>query len=655
MKHLYNKINKYLVILLLPACLSCSDYLDIVPDNTMTMEDYFANRVLALEALSKVYSYLPEDMHPHRTTYSLGDETMGSVHEQDWLDGCIALRVMRGLQNAQDPCIGFWTGTRGATPLYKGIRSANDFLQHIDLVPDMMVSEKKAMAAQVKFLKAYYHFILLRHYGPIVIQDKIIQADAVGEEMYPRRQKVEDCFNYILQLLDEAIPDLKERLPDSERGLIDRTIALSIKARIMLFRASPFYNGNKDYSDFLDSDKQPFFPMEYKEEKWKEALDAVEAAIQLCEANGLGLFRYEDTPLVEDREAFENNPEKMQTLYDLRWCIVNVKNREQIWGLTYNLWDTDWNLQTAGNIRLPSGYEGVTNSNIGSWNWWSADYRMLERYYTKNGLPLDEDLTFDNDRKFDLITTPEQNTPEYREMYGYMQPKVRTIQLYLDREPRFYAPLGLTGGYWRAHQLRISTLFLANTPGGWGNTFINDYEVTGVGIQKLVHPESKSGHAARQVKYPLPIIRMADLYLMRAEILNELYGPSQEVYSEINKIRTRAGIPDVETVYSNPDLVVPASFNKHLSKEGLHTIIMHERSVELAFEGIRFWDVYRYKRGIVDFNTPVLGWNGTQANVEVFFQLRVAQVRRFLQRDYLWPISVDELNTNKNLVQNPGW
>jgi hypothetical protein len=656
MKQVYSKINKWLAVLLVPVCLSCSDYLDIVPDNTMTIEDYFANKEITWEALSKVYSYLPLDNHPHFSTYQLGDELMGRVNEQHLPNYNVAIRVMRGLQNAQDPCLGFWTASCGARPLYRGIRSANTFLQYIDLVPDMTLSEKKTMAAQVKFLKAYFHFILLRHYGPIVIEDKITQADALGEEMYPRRQKVEDCFNYVLALMDEAIPDLKERATDSERGLIDRTIALSIKARILLFRASPFYNGNNDYQSFTDFDGQPFFPMAYKVEKWKDALEAVDAAIKLCEENGLGLFTYEDTPLIEDRDAFENNPEKMQTLYDLRWCIPNIKNREQIWGLTYDPWNAgDWNLQTAFNIRLPVGYEGVANEVGGSWNWLCADYRMLERYYTKNGLPLDEDLTFDDSRKFDLITTPTEDLPEYRELWGYMQPNVQTIQLYMNREPRFYAHLGITGGYWRAHQFRIATLFLQNTAGGYMPTYGDDYEVTGIGVQKLVHPESKSGNVVRQVMYPLPIIRMADLYLMRAEILNELQGPSQDVYDEVNKIRARAGIPDVETVYSDPQLVAGASLNKQLNKEGMREIILRERSVELAFEGIRFWDVHRYKRALDEFNSPVVGWSATQRTAEAFFQLRSIQTRRFLQRDYLWPLPVGELNTNNNLIQNPGW
>lgn len=87
----------------------------------------------------------------------------------------------------------------------------------------------------------------------------------------------------------------------------------------------------------------------------------------------------------------------------------------------------------------------------------------------------------------------------------------------------------------------------------------------------------------------------------------------------------------------------------------MRDIIMRERSIEFAFEGSRYWDVVRYKKATSEFNVPVTGWTGTAYGQQNFFRLEVKQRRRFLNRNYLWPISLNELNTNANLIQNPGW
>jgi hypothetical protein len=281
---------------------------------------------------------------------------------------------------------------------------------------------------------------------------------------------------------------------------------------------------------------------------------------------------------------------------------------------------------------------------------------MLERYYTKNGLPLDADLTFDPFTKLDIITTPGIEEPEYDTLRGILQPGADIVRLYTDREPRFYANLGITGGYWRAHAVRIYTSMFYGAQGGFETTFPDNFLCTGIGVQKFVHPESKSGAADRTVKFPYPVIRMADLYLMKAEILNEIQGPGTPVWDEINKIRRRAGIRDVEDVWADETLVNPRSRNNHLDKDKMRDIILQERSIELAFEGgNRFWDMHRHKRALTEFSSSVMGWSYEGFNAEYFFVVKPVQSRRFLLRDCLWPISVSERNINSNLIQNPGW
>jgi hypothetical protein len=614
---------------------------------------------MAWNTLAKVYSYLPDDPSTHNSTWLMGDEWVGQSG-MDYADKQVyGTKIMSGQQNNDSPMLGFWSGTGGGKALYQGIRSAEIFLQYIDMVENMSDAEKTEWKAQVKFLKAYYHFILLRHYGPIILVTKAVPLDAESDDLFLRRSKIDDCFDFIINLIDEALPDLKIETDESDMGQINRMIALSIKARVLLFRASPFYNGNRRYyEDFLDHNGEPFFPLEYKREKWKDALDAVEEAIKFGEANGYGLYEYTGYPYSFDREDYAIKPDTIRMFYNLRMLIVDPWNKELIWGQTTPM-SSDGLISYHSNIFLPTSYtSGITGTESVAMceQWLCASYAMLERYYTKNGIPIDEDMTFDKNTMFNVVVTPGVEKPEYQPLRGFMQPGAQTLQMYLNREMRFYANMGITGGYWRSHAEKISTQFLVNTDGGYDMIRPNNYFRTGIGVQKFAHPETKAGRWERATKFPYPIIRMADLYLMKAEILNEyLDAPNDEVYEAINKVRRRAGIPDVQDVWANRLIVVPRSVDKHLTQDGMREIILQERSIELAFEGSRFWDMYRHRRAPAEFSGLLTGWYYMGGTAELFFTLIPIQFRRFLERDYLWPISLNEMDVNGNLIQNPGW
>jgi hypothetical protein len=286
----------------------------------------------------------------------------------------------------------------------------------------------------------------------------------------------------------------------------------------------------------------------------------------------------------------------------------------------------------------------------------SATYTMLERYYTENGLPITEDRNFDMDSRLDVGSTPGVDDEEYKSIGGILQPGVKIVNLYKNRELRFYANLGITGGYWRSHAYRIPTDMFYGGLGGYSDSHSSDYYCTGIGIQKFVHPESKAEEGQLIIRSPYPIIRMADLYLMRAEVRNELDGPVPAVLDDVNKVRVRAGIPTVEAAWGDRDKVRDDAFEKYKDRDRMRELILTERSIELAFEGgHRFWDMRRYKRATAEFSAPVIGWDPRGLNADRFFVLKVKHARRFLNKDYLWPIRFSDMEVNSNLVQNPGW
>ena len=271
---------------------------------------------------------------------------------------------------------------------------------------------------------------------------------------------------------------------------------------------------------------------------------------------------------------------------------------------------------------------------------------MAELFYTKNGLPIDEDLSFNFNNRYDVTTIP--FIQRYVAQYGQS-----TALLNLDREPRFYASLafdrGLSrswGDFWNLKMRR------GESHGRNANT--SDYLTTGYGLKKIVHPDSEGDTYSKIIRYPFPIIRLSELYLNLAEALNELNGPSQEVYNALNSIRFRAGIPDLETSWGDPSLT--SNVGKHTIQTGLREIIRQERLIELAFEGHRYNDIRRWKLGLEYFSTPVKGWSVDEESISNFYNVIDVGIRSFNSpRDYFHPIGFDEININPNLVQNPGW
>src|SRR5690606_38512311 len=140
-----------------------------------------------------------------------------------WNNWMIAL----GTQNVNNPVNDYWNGANNATALWTGISQCNIFLENIGKVPDMDDMEKAQWIAELKFLKAYFHFYLLKAYGPIPINDKNFPSSASGEEVRVTRRPVDEVFDYIVNLIDELVVDLPDVLRDenSEMGRITKPIA----------------------------------------------------------------------------------------------------------------------------------------------------------------------------------------------------------------------------------------------------------------------------------------------------------------------------------------------------------------------------------------------------------------------------------------------
>jgi hypothetical protein len=197
-----------------------------------------------------------------------------------------------------------------------------------------------------------------------------------------------------------------------------------------------------------------------------------------------------------------------------------------------------------------------------------------------------------------------------------------------------------------------SAFYVNSRAGGAASGHAYSYSITGYNPKKLVNFLNAATATQWTVQqYPFPIMRLADLYLLYAEAHNEAYGPSIESYEYINLVRERVGLPSVQSAWTN----FSRSPNKIQTKEGLREIIHRERTIELAFEGSRFWDVRRWKTALAEYNQNVVGWDLIQKDPVAYYRPVTITKKSFQQKDYFFPIKESELIKNKEIMQSPGW
>jgi hypothetical protein len=663
------KIIKYIfsiktaILSLVLALSACSDYLDIMPDNVATMEHAFSNREVTKRFLHTCYSYMPNPVSLSSNPALVGgDENWWCLDPitqglQYWnrSTGYLAM----GRQNANDPYLNSWDGNRDGSKLFVALRDCNIFLENIHLPTDIEVEERAQWAAEVKFLKAYYHFYLLQYYGPIPIIRENIPVNAVeGVRMY--REPIDDVINYIVELIDEAIPDLMPNATDTrmeDAGRITQSIAVSLKAKTLVWAASPLLNGSEQEPptfSLTDNRGIQLFPQEYDPSKWTRAAQAIQAAIDISHENGHHLYAY----MVVNSSAALSDITKLKCT--LRGAVTEKFNPEIVWP----------DVHDPGNLEYyVSPYFDIFTANT-YFSEFGPTLKIAEEFYSRNGLPLDEDAEWINwvggnyIYRYDTLVISKDSGSGINEISSlsddhkyYVKEGEITSKLHCYREPRFYAWIGFDRGIWELNGKNENERYLRARNGEpQGTNGTGRHSLCGYNAKKLVNLETvqTSTGSLTQVRYTYPVIRLTDLYLLYAEALNESQGPGAQVYQWVDSVRLRAGIPGVVEAYSTS--AIAGKKNKPATKEGLRDIIKRERMIELSFESQRFYDLLRWKDALQYWNEPVKGWKITERDPRLYYQVMTYfNERTFNTRDYFWPLKLSTLQVNSNFVQNPGW
>lgn len=632
-----NKFLKFLATLLFSISVgSCGQFIDVVPDNIAVIEGAFETRESSLRFLATLYSYLPAYSSINNPALAAGDEiSVNDNVSRDWA----SRRISRGGQNVTSPNLGYWGNTGSVKNLFIALRDCNIFLDNIDKPFNLTETERKEWIAEAKVLKAYFHFYLMRMYGPIPIIRENIEVSSGVEAVRVHRESVDLVAAYIVELLDEAIPELPLVIADRglELGRITSPIAAAIKARTLVTLASPLFNGNPDYSSFVDKEGNQLISSTFDETKWVKAAEACQQAIDLAHEAGHRLYEFEGPPA----DWSDTTVIKLS----IRGSITERWNDEVIWGSSTSV--VGGELQSWAQAKIAPGLTAENRESTQSW--WSPPLKIAEMFYSENGVPIDEDTKYDYANRYKVTAADLAHK-------NYVRPGFETAKLNLHREERFYASLGFDGGIWFGHGIKTDddALIVEGKKGEKaGRLDANRWSQSGYWAKKLVYFENvqaTSGSGYTNRSYPFPVVRLADLYLLYAESINESTGPGA-AYEWIDRVRERAGLDGVVQSWASSS----NQPSKPSTQEGLRDIIQDERMIELVFEGQRFWDLRRWKRASEFMNSDIQGWNVEGETTETYYNVVTVGTYKFLNRDYLWPIAEADLVANSNLVQNPGW
>jgi hypothetical protein len=690
------------IVLLLGGC---KDYLDVehLLENSMDIQTVFASKDYSDQWLAGVFSHLEGNnadvATKDATPFNLISDDMYFNDRRKANDnGRTYNKFKNGEYNEGDEQ-GSWENS------YRGIRDASTYILHIDeCTRELTQAEIDDRKAQARFVRAYLYWLLLRKYGPIpILPVEGLDFTKDYEELAIPRSPYGECAEFIAGELALAAQDLPLTIQDP-RNIARPTkgAALAARAKVLLFSASPLFNGNNDgwAAQLIDHEGNRLVSAgDPDETKWAKAAAAAKEVIDLGQyelytvprrtepgdgsRNGTGDLTYDYylyPPTIEppyhayhSNEYFPYGWRNIDPFESYRQIFngeVQASNfHELIFSRVQN--------HSGNSIMAMVGHQ--LPGSLGGWNTHGLSLKMYDAYYMNNG----EEFPKDN-RPAGYTPDTYSSTPGDENYYGnYLPLPPKTSLQHFNREPRFYASVAYNGSIWEGYGFVSlggsdadingrsfqQVFYYRDEPDGKKPGESQFYLPTGIGIKKYYNPydfilASDGRGALGWFKFkPEPAIRYAEVLLIYAEALNELNGehsiPSYDGTKSITvsrsiaqmreamcPVRVRAGLPDFEQeVYDSQ-----VEFRKKLKRE---------RQIELMGEGHRYFDLRRWKDAPVEENTVVRGFNMNMTTSQrERFDVPVDVLTLpsvFVDKMYLWPIAHNELKKNRKLTQNPGW
>jgi len=504
---------------------------------------------------------------------------------------------------------------------YQAIRSCYDYLENCRNIKDATPAYIQQRRGEALVVLADHYYEMLRRYGGVPWVNKVYRS---GEITDLARLSVKDLADSICGVLDRAIaiPEFESRHTPENYGRTNKMAAMMLKARVRLVAASPLFNsdifpvflGDKAVLRYNDYDNPAAV-----QARWQLAATTAKEAIDFAHMNGYELY---------DNPADELGRKSGKYFY---WATtIDTKDED---GLGKYPWNGNteviWILCPSAIIPDKDAWlviKDPTNTFSGcSFNANLPLQNLVDLFELKDGRMQSEVPDFYTGvvPKFDELDARFHHTivvqGEVIDVFG----KTLIVNFIDDLNLTSYSAMGYTG---YARRKNFSDLHIV--PGA-GVSFENTFN----------------------------LMRLAELYLIYAEALNESDPGNADILLYLNKVRERSGQPKLEAC---------ARFQN--TQGYIRACIKNERAVELAFEGHRYFDLRRwlmgYKptgeaallpgHGSIQGPMQMMEVTGTRANPK--YRIKDLEPNRvFSDKWYLTPFPQSEIYASQKMAQNPGW
>lgn len=605
---------------------SCDGFLEQPEKSGLTPEVVFSDFNTAEDVLAAAYAVLPcgiphldNDKGPlgfrvHIYTASVSncsDESdTYSIHSES---GVVDLNYQKG-------------GLTPETPIhyredkwfyyFQAIRNCYLYLENIDKVkknatPELIARRK----AEAKVLLAIQHFEVFKRYGGLPWVPGLVKPGDPAN-IQPRLS-VEESVERIVKWCDEAIaePNLPMTSSDEDFGRANKANALMLKARVLLWAASPLFNnivfpyyGQQHLVRYMDISSSAV------QKRWEAARDAAKDAITQLNAAGYCLVG-EEGGVVDPNDPGNQSGENYRIACDLLH-FPSDGNTELVWGVRGE----------------HSGVSAGVSNFVPYQNWGSKEF----------GSP--------------IFLALQNLVDQYELKNGEMQPSNQLSQAdpYVGLDARFDQSILHHGSVLKEG---IPVQRVMNYLPGGSNVPNNGSNYTGYCQRKFLNDYYQACESITLYNVVWPLMRMADLYLMMAEASNEA-GDISTSLEWLNKVRQRSGQPKLQDTHRWQ--------NSSQDKEYLRKCIMNERNIELAFEDNRYFDLRRWLmgdeepsyvgpgKGSIGGRMYCVRLSGTASSPIISKTL--FEERTFSDKFYFAPIPQADINQSGGiLLQNPGW
>jgi starch-binding outer membrane protein, SusD/RagB family len=620
-----NKIIIIVTAAFLWGLTSCTKkFLDDKAGSTLDETTTFTDSVNTLGFLTRIYEDIGFAYNKRR--WENGANTDQGSDDTEYNLGNAARAAVALLTGGYSPVnfqmnnSGSGNGTMYELP-WKNIRRANLLMSHLSTTP-LSPAMQLRVKAEARFMRAYFYAYLITNFGGVPIIGNVVYTK--DDVIALPRNTFEECVNYVVKELDSAaavLPNVSDPTkfntnnpeaagyePNLDYGRVTKGSCMGIKARLLLYAASPLFNGGQIPAATTAQIPLAGYPT-YNVSRWQVAADAAKAIMDLA---GKPYSLYTE-PTPTNLKGFDSTS---------GWGFYQTFLK-RVTPATGGLYHQEYLLV----VNRPSNKDWETAENIptrgGDASRWNPSQALVDQFPMRNGK---------------AITDPTSGFDPARPFF--------------NRDPRFDYSIIYNGStYYLSSVNRRDTVWAYTGTGQTGDAYPASF--TGFYGRKMCDANTAQNGGGNTDRC-WGLMRYAEVLLTYAEAINEA-GQTALAYPALIELRQRAGVG-----IGDPNCGIKLGMTQTEMRDFIRT----ERHIELCFEGdFRFDDIRRWKTAMQVMNIGPL--KGTQVVrvgstvPRVFTYTPISSTRPVLHsfslQQYLFPFPLSEIQKVPLMLQNPGW